>query len=231
MTIEELLDMAKYGELRNLKLGSEENAALLSYINLGLIELYKRFPLKVKEAVIELVDSPNNEYPLPSDCMWLVTAFGEVPENQSQYTSWELAINNEDDPLSINTVSWNTIQVPVTMEGSYISLIYAASPNTIKFTETEFTEGTVTIPANTYWQYIDDVPTVIRDIDLPIQLIEPLLFYIGYRAHGAMDGNIQSESNTHYMRFDKSCQKIKTEGMFTNDNLDMKYRVREKGFV
>ena len=46
-----------------------------------------------------------------------------------------------------------------------------------------------------------------------------------------MDGNIQSESNTHYMRFDKSCEKIKTEGMFTNDDMNMRYRVSERGFV
>ena len=213
MTVQEVIDMAKFGELRNLKLGNLEDRAIVSYINLGLIELYKRFPLSVKEAIIELTDATNSEYTLPSDCMWLVSAYGEVPEDEP-YTEYnELTINDENDPLSVNTVSWNTVQIPLGIKGSYVSLIYVAAPDaTQKITYDE---------AGTY---------LTKELQLPAQLIEPLLFYIGYRAHGAMDGNIQSESNTHYMRFDKSCQKIKTEGMFTNDNLDMT-RVTDKGFA
>lgn len=214
MTVQEVINMAKFGELRNLKLGTHEPEAIVSYINLGLLELYKRFPLSVKEEIIELTYSPNNEYSLPSDFMWLVAAFGEVPENQSNVRTQELSINNENDPMSVNMVGWNKIQVPVTLEGSYISLIYAAAP--------DVTQRVILSEDDTY---------LTQNIALPPQLIEPLLFYIGYRAHGAMDGNIQSESNTHYMRFDKSCEKIKTEGMFTNDDISMVYRVSERGFV
>lgn len=213
MTVQEVIDMAKFGELRNLKLGNLEDRAIVSYINLGLIELYKRFPLSVKETMIELIEGGNSEYALPSDCMWLVSAYGEVPEDEP-YTEYnELTINDENDPLSVNTVSWNTVQIPLGIEGSYVSLIYVASPDA--------TQKVI---------YNEDGTYLTKELQLPAQLIESLLFYIGYRAHGAMDGNIQSESNTHYMRFDKSCQKIKTEGMFTNDNLDMT-RVTDKGFA
>lgn len=213
MTVQEIIDMAKFGELRNLQLGTNENQAIVSYINLGLIELYKRFPLSVKETVIELTDSANSEYTLPTDCMWLVTAYGEVPEDEP-YTEYnELTINDENDPLSVNTVSWNTVQVPLGIEGSYISLIYVASP-----------DSTQKIAYDANGDYL------LEELALPAQLVESLLFYIGYRAHGAMDGNIQSESNTHYVRFDKSCQKIKTEGMFTDDNMNMT-RVTDKGFA
>ena len=214
MTVREVLDMARFGELRNLKLGDSEEAAIVSYINLGLIELYKRFPLSIKETILELGNTLGNEYTLPEDCMWLISAYGEVPENQSKFRTYELSINDENDPLSINTVGWNKVQIPVTAAGAYVSLIYAASPDSTE---------RVTYDENGY--YKDE------NIALPVQLIEPLLFYIGYRAHGAMDGNIQSESNTHYMRFDKSCEKIKTEGMFTNDDMNMRYRVSERGFV
>ena len=48
MTVQEVIDMAKFGELRNLKLGVLEDRAIVSYINLGLIELYKRFTLVLK---------------------------------------------------------------------------------------------------------------------------------------------------------------------------------------
>jgi hypothetical protein len=213
MTVQEVIDMAKFGELRNLKLGNVEDRAIVSYINLGLIELYKRFALSVKETIITLTDATNSEYTLPSDCMWLINAYGEVPADEP-YTEYnELDINNEDNPLSVNTVSWNTVQIPLGITGAYVSLIYVASP-----------DATQKVIYNENGLYLEE------ELALPPQLIESLLFYIGYRAHGAMDGNIQSESNTHYMRFDKSCEKIKTEGMFTNDNLDMT-RVTDKGFA
>jgi hypothetical protein len=202
MTVQEVIDMAKYGELRNLKLGEFEDKAIVSYLNLGLIELYKRFPLSIKEVVLELNTVPNNEYLLPNDCMWLISAYGEVPADQSQYTTMELDINNEDNPMSINTVSWNKVQIPVSIAGAYVSLIY------------------------------DDAGMyLLDDVQIPVQLVEPLLFYVGYRAHGAMDGSIQADSNTHYMRFDASCKRVKNDGMMTNDNLDMRYRVRERGFM
>lgn len=214
MTVQEVIDMAKYGELRNLKLGEFEDKAIVSYLNLGLIELYKRFPLSTKEVVLELNTVPNNEYLLPNDCMWLISAYGEVPADQSQYTTMELDINNEDNPMSINTVSWNKVQIPVSIAGAYVSLIYAAAPD-----------------ASQKISYDDAGMYLLDDVQIPVQLVEPLLFYVGYRAHGAMDGSIQADSNTHYMRFDASCKKVKNDGMMTNDNLDMRYRVRERGFM
>lgn len=213
MTVGEVIDMAKFGELRNLKLGAEEDRAIVSYINLALIELYKRFPLSVKEHLITLVDS-QEIYDLPNDCMWIISAYGEVPANMPAGYTNELEINNEDNPLSINTVGWNQVQIPIAINGAYVSLIYAASPD------------------STQKVIYDDLGNYeSEDIKIPAQFIEPLLHYIGYRAHGAMDGSIQAESNTHYMRFDASCKRIKTEGMFTNDNMNMDYRITDRGYV
>ena len=94
MTIAELSTMAKYGELRNLGLGDESEELILSYVNLGMIELYKRFRLSTKEHLIALIDA-QIEYTLPDDCMWLISAYGEIPEN-TNFSTYELSINNED---------------------------------------------------------------------------------------------------------------------------------------
>ena len=213
MTVQEVLDMARFGELRNLKLGAFENEAIVSYINLGLIELYKRFPLSVKELVLELVET-QEIYTLPAECMWLISAYGEVPADKSYLYTNELSINNEDDPLSVNTVGWNQVQIPTAIDSAYVSLIYAAGPDISQKVVYEATGA-----------YLPE------EIALPPQFIEALLHYIGYRAHGAMDGSIQAESNTHYMRFDAACKRIKTEGMLTNDNLDMGYRLSDRGYI
>ncbi len=214
MTVQEIIDMAKFGELRNLQLGTFENEAIVSYLNLGMIELYKRFPLSVKESLIELATVTGNEYTLPSDCMWIISAYGEVPTNSTTTLTVELSINNEDDPLSINTIGWNKIQIPLNITGQFVSLIYAAG-----------------LSATDKILYDVDGFYLAQEIAIPLQLVEPLLHYVGYRAHGAMDGNIQSESNTHYMRFDASCKRVQVDGMLTNDNVNMTFRVSERGYV
>ena len=74
--------------------------------------------------------------------------------------------------------------------------------------------------------------TLDEELDLPDQMIEALLHYIGYRAHGAMDANIQTESNTHYMRFEASCTKLRELGVgIAPDDVSMNSRISMKGFV
>ena len=66
-------------------------------------------------------------------------------------------------------------------------------------------------------------------LPVPLQLTEALLHYIGYRAHGAMNGSIEAETNTHYQRFEASCQRAIAQGMYTSDSLEMHRDM--KGFV
>ena len=51
MTVQQIIDMAKAGELKNLVLDTD---TILAALNLGIIELYKRFPLRVEEAIVSL---------------------------------------------------------------------------------------------------------------------------------------------------------------------------------
>lgn len=204
MTLQELIDLARNGELSNLSV-KDDMDAVLGYINLGLIELYKRFPIETDEHLIELQDA-TSIYTMPSDFMWIVSAYDEVPENSDKDTI-SIPINEEDNPLSINTISWNKIQVPVTTQGAYISVIYTSSPDI--YTSSDLSE----------------------DIPIPVQMVEPLLHYIGYRAHGAMDGNVQAENNTHYQRFEVSCRRIEEKGMFTADDMNTSNRLDSRGFA
>jgi len=215
MTIQQLIDMAKQGELKNLAVANDTNA-ILGFLNLGLIELYKRFPIDLNEVVITLgedgdVDNPytlisDELYEMPSDFMWLTSAYGEAPEYSNE-TVVDLPVNEEDDPLSVNMVSWNTLQIPLTTDGAYVGVIYTASPAV--YTDTDLAE---TLP-------------------IPPQMVEALLHYIGYRAHNAVTGEISSENTTHYTRFEASCSRIEQKGMITVDDISMDSRVSDRGFV
>ena len=204
MTINDVITLAQGGELKGLAVKSD-NETIVGYINLGLIELYKRFPIKTNEYIITLTED-TEIYTMPDDFMYIVAAYGEV-DAYSDDTVNILAINEEDNPLSINTINWNQIQIPVNIDGEYISLIYAASPEFLS---------------------VDDLTATVP---IPPQMVEALLHYMGYRAHSSVNGEIQAENSTHYTRFDASCARISTLGLFTSDDLNMDRKFSSRGFV
>ena len=125
MTIRQVIDLAKSSELTGLPVASKDET-VLGFINLGVLELYKRFTLKVEEWLVALEDN-ESYYTAPEDFMWIIAAYGEVGSDSVEQVNI-LPVNEEDNPLSINTVGWNKIQVPLSVTGAYISIIYAATP-------------------------------------------------------------------------------------------------------
>ncbi|MHB8098070.1 MAG: phage adaptor protein [Sulfuricurvum sp.] len=217
MTATEVISLARVGELLQLSPTIKEDATVLGFINLGLLEIYKRFTIKTGEALITLrspktiylLDGTDPDVSITEPYFYLISAY-EEGEDRNDYTTDDklVPINSEDDIYSINTISYDRVQIPLVTDGSIISLIYAVKP-------TKVTLGDLG-----------------NELPLPDQFVEALLNYIGYRAHGSMDGNIQTESNTHYMRFEASCNKIKELGVGTgSDDLDMNTRLSMRGFV
>lgn len=204
MTIRNVIDLAKTSELNGIVIGNDDNI-VLGFINLGMLELYKRFALKNEEYIINLVDGVDI-YTMPNDFMWMVAAYGEV-DIRSTETVNQLPINEEDNPLSVNTVGWNKVQVPVSVAGAYISIIYVASP-----------------PVYTLANLNDS-------IDLPPQMVEALLAYIGYKGNSTIDSGVQTEDNVWYIRFDNSCNKLREYGAITSDDMYMNKRLSTRGFV
>lgn len=182
MTINDIVNQLKYGELRAIAT-KDDNYAIVSYINLALQALYNRFPLKTSEQVIQL-KSNIAEYTLNSDVMVIEGIYDENGD--------EFDLDNPTSRFSIQQVDFETIQVPNPSTGSYISVVYKSSPAILVYTNES---------------------DLSKRISLPPQLLEPMLHYIGYRAHGSMDGNIKAENNTHYMRFVASCDRIDALGL------------------
>lgn len=204
MTVRQVINLAKSSELSGLNVANNDSY-VLDYINLGMLELHKRFPIKIEEHLIELVGG-TDIYTMPADFMWIIAAYGEVPITSTDSVN-VLPINEEDNPLSINTVGWNKLQVPLSVTGAYISIIYVASP-------TMYT--------------LDDVDS---EMDIPPQLLEPLLAYVGYKANASIDSGVQSEDSMWYIRFENSCNKIEQRSMLNSDDMFMNKRIDTRGFV
>jgi hypothetical protein len=205
MLVSDVINDAKYGELQQLAIKNDD-AAILSFLNLGVLELYKRFCLRTEEAIVSL-SAIDTIYPLDpalpnvdmvSDCD-LLYIIGIYDEDGNI-----VEMNNEDEPLSVLTPSYDTLQVPNPADNTYLSVIYSATPTRLVDTTSK--------------------------LKLPPSLYEALLHYIGYRGHGSIDGNTSTENNTHYMRFDKSCEAARAYGLVTADEIPYR-RVTVKGFL
>jgi hypothetical protein len=207
VTVQEFLTIVRYSEVNNLAVGDNDDA-LIAFLNLGMIELYTRFPIKVEEHIIELFEN-TTEYEMPDNFMAALSAYGEVPDDLPENVV-QVAINEESDPYSIFFLDWNTVQVPAVANGSYISIIYIAKPETVANTA----EG------------------LASELELPASLIDTLASYIGYRAHLGVRGDGQSENNAHWQRFERNCVKAQELGVaFPADSMTMETRLSSRGFV
>ena len=194
MTIQDVINDVAQGELKQLAV-KDDSVAVISYINLGLIELYKRFTLKTSEIIIPLI-ALQTIYTMPDDYQSILEV---LDENGDWYS-----VNDEDDALSILTPSYNTIQVPNPQDGAAISVIYTALP--------------VRIIAAT------------EILPLPLSLLDALYNYIGYRGHGSVNGDLKTENNSHYMRFEANCKKAKDLGVITSDDV-VNTKLVDRGFA
>ena len=204
MTVRQVIDLAKASELTGLPAASKDET-VLGFINLGVLELYKRFTLSVEEWIIALEDG-QSYYTAPEDFMWIIAAYGEVGMDSVQEVN-VLPVNEEDNPLSINTVGWNKVQVPLSVTGAYVSIIYAATPEVYGITDMD------------------------KTVNIPPQMIEALLAYIGWRANSTIDTGIQTEDTVWYNRFESSCSRLEVKGFINANDMIMTNRLNMRGFV
>lgn len=221
MTIDYVIEQAKYGELSQLGLAKylkgtdaaeleDAERTIISHINLGLIEIYKRFALRIEETTVTLSENITlYTLSVANVGVYLNALPGDVNSVLAAYDEegTELALNDETAVNGVNTPGYNTLQVPNPADGTAIVIIYNAAPDKIT--------------------WVDDLSTV--EAPIPPALLEALLHYIGYRAHGSVDGAINAENNTHYMRFDASCNRVLNLGLITTDALTPT-SLADKGF-
>ena len=108
-----------------------------------------------------------------------------------------------DETYNYNILSYNTILFNKPIDENVL-VVYKASPEWVR--------------------------DLTDEVEIPMEMLESLLHYIGYRAHGSVEGNVQAENNTHYMRFDKSCANLKDLGYdfgFKQPGVS----TRDKGFI
>lgn len=208
MLIKTIITTAKFSELSGVAI-KDNVEAIVAFMNLGMIELYKRFPIKVSEHILDLEDGVMF-YEMPKNFMYAIEAYGEVDKTSAEKTR-KIAINDEDADVSIFFNDWNTIQVPSAVTGYSMSIIYVPTPADVTVEEAE--DG-------------------VSELDLPSALVDALLSYIGYRAYLGVKSDSQSENNAHWARFERMCKKAEDLGVaFPSDSMSTSNKATSRGFI
>ena len=220
MKLSLIIKQARSGELSSVSASKYTDERIVDDVNLALIALYNRFQLATEEAIVTLrPDIPKTVYTLDSTDADVKVAGQPMADDSFMaiVAAWDedgtqISLNDDSDLRSVFTVGYNQIQVPLLGDSTHISVIYRTNPPLV--------------------EYVDDGNGNAVDVDvrLPMQLLEAALHYIGYRAHGAIDGSVQAETSTHYTRFVAACNLAAELGVLTADDVVNK-SFHSKGFL
>jgi hypothetical protein len=214
MLVSDVINFSKTGELKQLRLSYvddddcdqfDNEATLLGFINLGLIELYKRFAFKkVTQQLANTIDGAT--YNMGDDYLYIYYACGIVGGDAEETVT--MPLNNEFANMSL-------------FENEPYVLTVVRHPDYCE----DVNEIDVTYIAT---------PALLTDVDdvvpLKYQYIEPLLQFMAYRAHSSLTASPEEDNQTYYQRFETSVKRLKRDGTETPDN-QSNYKLPVRGWV
>jgi hypothetical protein len=194
MLVTEAITLLKNAELKQLAI-KDDKEAVLGFINLGVLELHKRFRLLT--GVVNFTMGSTPDYRIGPNNPGIPDFNGQhqvVQIERVEADDVELPINSPFRADSVSIRSYDLIHIPKQEEGTEITVYYRAAPINLV-----------------------DVDLAIQ---LPPQFMEALFNYVGYRGHSSVKGDLKSENSSHYQRFEQSCKNIIFQGLDIIDNLE-----------
>lgn len=233
MLLSEIFESISYGELANLYAGTAADGEIaekhypkiLANINLGLVELHKRFPILLKQVNIQLYEHISTyvldkKYAQSNTSSTVTYKYimdsSYFPFNNDVIRITRVAnedccyypLNTESDPLSLFTPAYNTVQIPYPIKENAIAVEYQAYP--------------ARIPLNT-----TDIENY--EVEFPEFLLEPLLTFINYKMFTNV-GMDKPEAPNYMQKFELECRRISDLGVFNLDH-DLNLKLECRGWV
>ena len=228
INLKNFFDLLATGELSNIKvsrsgtgsIAEEDYAKIIGFINLGVIELYKRFKLLQKELILHACPE-QPEYELRSNRIATVNNMNsrtyiedagskdlniiEIIEIYN-YAGQLMRMNDRHATPTIIITSPDTLKISKLVAPEKFEIVYQASPDLIVMDED--------FEASECW------------IDIPTFVMDPLVYFIAaktYKPMGANDSSVNADKSASYQQqYELACQKIELYGLDprTNDNPD-----------
>lgn len=191
MRLQEIVDILKSTELKQIVVG-EDDVQVISLLNLALIDVYAKFNILEEEQIITCV-AGKTRYTLQDNSQAVKQVYfrnlnTNPPNGEDAYQ--EVPINDINCDESVFTPQPYILHIPNPTEGREYSVIQTVTPPFIT---------------------TDNIAKV--DFNIPPQLLEPLVNYVGYRAYKSMNGDEQSEIGSHYRAYTRSVQDVLKRGL------------------
>lgn len=216
MKLSLVIEQVRNGDTSGLSAKSLPDSTIVSYINLALIALYNRFQLRTEEAIVAL-ETNRTLYKFDGTDPAVTVDGGAIPMddivsiNEVFDEFGTIPINDNNEPSSVYSVSYDTLQVPIAETGMFLSVIYKATPQFITYTD----DG--------------NGNAVDVNIPLPLTLLEALLFYIAYRAYLSTGDAGTPDADKYEMKFTQACNKAHDQGLVMSDTYSI--NVEHRGYV
>ena len=220
MLLSDLFDQLTVGELSQLSLSGIDDIGISScnyikvvpHIQLGLTELYKRFPINMQEVVVQQYDhiqtyELNSKYAETNQESTTQTKYIKdsvfVPfvnnvlriESIHDEIGRELFLNDSEKYWAIHTSAYNKIHVPLPEQENAMFVTYRADHDRIPIIGL--------VPQET-------------EIHVPPGLLEALLFYVAGRVYSNLDSD--GSGNNFIAKFEASCMKAEELSLINRDN-------------
>jgi len=211
---------------------------IVPHINLGLTEIYKQFPLKQEEVFVQQFDHIqiyylDSKYAQTNKPEVGVTVVGGATDLIDKYyimdsvyepfkdnvlqiervfneDGQEYFFNDKNEPYSVLTPSYNSIQIPYPMNENVMNVIYRAAHPKIE---------------------LKGLNPDTEEIQLPLSHLEALLMYVAARVHSvqpSLEG--QNDGNAYYAKFQASIQQLHQLALVNKDATTYD-RLHENGWV
>lgn len=219
MILKEILMRLCEGEFSDLAIGyqvdetplNHEYGKLVRHIDMGLLELHKRFPLRVREATLQQYSSINSyelhdryaitnnssiepiKYLLDSSHNKFVNSDFLAIDCLIDSSGNRIIKNDRSEATSMYTTGFSTIKVNAPTDDTTFSVQYRASHGNL---DASLDPGEV-------------------DVLFPYSHLEALLYYI---AHRVLVSTHMEESNNYLMKFEQSCLRLTELNLRNEDN-------------
>ena len=255
MTLQDILDQLAFGELSQISLGGGADGVIdvsnykriLPHINLGLMALYRRFPLKEgrlkveikpgrytyplnsdfavnkrrsREAVRYLVDTEDDPF---KDDILKISTVQTVP-SAADVLPMDFPLNDRENPWSIMTPSQLILRLPKNLVDRF-----EVPP------ELETAELQLVYQAS-HPLIVEDpdlgelVPSEV-EVELPYSHLEALLLFVASRVHNPIGmTNEFHAGNSYAAKFEMACKQLEFDNVGV-DQGSQGYRLHRKGWA
>lgn len=209
MKLLDVIRISRRTKLKQLSDIDKTDEVLVDFINLAVLDLYRRFTFKTHEAVISLKAAVTDYSLAGADENVSMPANSEVLQITSAYDeNRRIGINDDVDDFGIYTLDYLTIQVPVTEDAAFISILYKPYPQDITYS----VDGSGN--------------TIDATIELPKGAIDCITNYLGYLCYDSVDAG---SGDSYLQKYEMACAKLVEDGIVPQETYNID--VTSKGYV